>query len=359
METAAGESVKNTEDIVSEERKYFLDFLRLIAAGAVVMLHTVSGAADILNPEAYSGETTALLLILDLVTWCVPVFIMISGFLFLDPKKKNDFKTMLIKYCGRILLALFLFGVPFALLEQISLQGRFVPGMLPESFLTVVRGQSWSHMWYLYVIFLLYLFTPLLKKLLARLPLRSVYLIMAGLLVWCGIIPFFQKISGVNIFPVIAQEGTYVFYYVSGYFFACHKKRHPGSNTASRLFLGGCALTAAGMITSRIWSFPVQMAYNYPPTLLFSLLLFGAAREKEAFFRQKWGSGLKKLSSLTFTIYLIHPIFLNLFYKFLHLSPLDYPLYLSLPVFWGVTMILSVFGAWILRKIPPLKKYVL
>ena len=100
----------------------------------------------------------------------MPVFLVISGYLFLNPCREMGLGRMLTKYCRRIVLALILFGVPYGCLELLAAEGRFRPGMPGEAFVKVLRGQSWSHMWYLYLILLLYAVTPLLKRVLKAVP---------------------------------------------------------------------------------------------------------------------------------------------------------------------------------------------
>ena len=147
------------------EREGFLDKLRVAATCAVVLLHTITGAMDITDMRPFPLEEKVFLTALDLICWCVPVFVLISGYLFLNPVRKISMRDMLARYCRRILLALFLFGVPYACLEQIALEHTFRMEMPGRAFFMVLRGESWSHMWYLYLILLLYLMTPALKRL--------------------------------------------------------------------------------------------------------------------------------------------------------------------------------------------------
>ena len=99
----------------------------------------------------------------------------------------------------------------------------------------------------------------------------------------------------------------------------------------------------------------LQMAYNYPFTVLLTLMLFS------------WGNGTEHLegafweqaAALSFAIYLIHPVFLNFAYKFLHVTPLAFGLGLSLPLFFTGTVLLSAICAWMLCRITLLRKYVL
>lgn len=349
-------------------RSLFLDKLRVAATCAVVLLHTVTGVMDTTDMSKYSLEKIVFLVALDLITWCVPIFVLISGYLFLNPAKEISFRQMLTKYCRRILLALFLFGVPYACLELIAVERTFRVGMLGEAVLMVCRGKTWSHMWYLYMILLLYLVTPALKWLLKRMPRTILYGVLAFLLLGSSILPFVKKLFELEALVVLPDGGIYFFYYLCGYLFAS-AKGNAAKESGKRKVLSRIAFAVlfglfGGMVCSRLFgNYSVQMAYNYPFTVAASLLLMwlawsrehGRDLNKEAKGRDLLG----RMSGLCFTIYLIHPVFLNVFYKFLHITLLDFPIWFSLPGIFLVVLVLSLIVAWLLYQIPIMRKWVL
>ena len=336
------------------DRKQFVDMLRVLATCAVVLLHTVTGIMDITDMGAYPMQKTVFVVIMDLVTWCVPVFLMISGYLFLNPEKEITMKQMLAKYCRRIVMALFLFGVPYACLELIATEHTFRIDMLGKAFLMVCKGQSWSHMWYLYAILVLYLITPALKKILRLIPRGSLYLILGFLVLGSSIFPFFNKLFDVYTLPMLSDGWIYLFYYLCGYLFVERKEK------AKRYPIVGLVLLFAGLIASRlIGDYTLQMAYNYPFTVLASLLIFEIALSGENVLQQKNTAFLNYVGTLCFGVYLIHPVFVNVFYKFLHLTPLNFPIGISLPIFFLIIAGLSFAVAYGLYKIPLLRKYCL
>ena len=75
-----------------------LDILRVAATLAVVLLHVLSGAVVSRGYFANDGEETIYWILMDLVSWSVPVFLMISGYLFLNPGKRITLKEMYGKY---------------------------------------------------------------------------------------------------------------------------------------------------------------------------------------------------------------------------------------------------------------------
>lgn len=365
------------DTVQSGSRQLWLDALRAAAACAVVMMHTLTGAVDIMNTEAYP-QGRQMLILMDLVTWCVPVFLILSGYLFLNPQKQISFGRMLSRYCLRIVLALLIFGIPFSCLELIMTEKRFRIGMLWEGLVMVLTMRSWSHMWYLYLILMLYVLTPAIKWLLQRIPHTITAIFMGILLTGSSLLPFWNKVSGAAI-PVLPDGMIYLFYYLYGYFLWIRK----GRGDKKEALVWGCVTIAvlAGMTGSRLGNrSQLQMAYNYPPTVLLSVALMHFARGMHVMtehaptmhkrstqssesavcrFGRPVRAGITNIAAMSFCIYLIHPVFLNLFYKFLHITPLNYPFLPALFGFFAVTLCLSAAGAWILRKIPPLRKYVL
>lgn len=361
-------------------RESFLDKLRIAATCAVVLLHTITGVMDTTDMSPYPLESRIFHMILDLVCWSVPVFVMISGYLFLDPMREIGMGKMLKKYCRRIVLALFLFGVPYACMEQAALEGSFRREMLGNAFLMVLQGKSWSHMWYLYLILILYLLTPALRYVLKRLPRTAVLGVTALLFAECSFLPWITRVFGLNWSMMLPNSGIYLFYYICGYLFVTERGReeaekcstsgaevgiHTKARSRNRKYRSGglCLLLATGMVCSRLsGKNVVTMDYSYLFTVILSLLLFrwGMTWTKDTEGRERKAAlSWQKTAALSFTVYLVHPVFLNIAYKALHVTPLSFDIGISLPLFFLGTLFLSVVTAGVLQKIPLLRKYVL
>lgn len=354
---------------LSGPRKQFLDVLRVLATCAVVLMHVLTGATDVTDASIVPEYRSLLLSVMDLVTWCVPIFLLISGYLFLNPERTLTYPVMIKKYCRRIALAILLFGVPYAASELVVAERTFRIRMIPEALKMTLMGHTWSHMWYLYLILFLYLITPLLKKVLRVLPVWGVGTVMAVIFLGSSVAPFLNKVLDVNSIPVLPDGGVYFLYYLCGYFFAvrevCEDKGRNVWLTAA------VAVLALGMILSRtLAGFSIQMAYNYPFTVLLAVLLFAAG----------WNGSIKKhripwqeAGALSFAVYLVHPVYVNLLYKFVKITPFTVleqcgvqsvaagqaVLILLLAAFCLVVLALATATAWVLRKIPVLRKFVL
>ena len=413
---------------LSGPRKQFLDVLRVLATCAVVLMHVLTGATDVTDASIVPEYRSLLLSVMDLVTWCVPIFLLISGYLFLNPERTLTYPVMVKKYCRRIALAILLFGVPYAASELVVAEKSFRVMMIPEALKMTLTGHTWSHMWYLYLILFLYLITPLLKKVLQILPVWSVVAVMTVIFLGSSVAPFLNKVLDSNSIPVLPDGGVYFLYYLCGYLFAVREVRvdkgrnvggqmvEPGSgrragdNTewdgetqnvesqAWNVWLIAAAVLIMGMILSRtLAGFSIQMAYNYPFTVLLAVLLFAAGQNGgwraaapaaspvagtpgvdistagEEQERLKHRIPWQEAGALSFAVYLVHPVYVNLLYKFVKITPFTVleqcgvqsvaaghaVLILLLAVFCLVVLALATATAWVLRKIPVLRKYVL
>lgn len=406
---------------LSGPRKQFLDVLRVLATCAVVLMHVLTGATDVTDASIVPEYRSLLLSVMDLVTWCVPIFLLISGYLFLNPERTLTYPVMIKKYCRRIALAILLFGVPYAASELVVAEKSFRIMMIPEALKMTLTGHTWSHMWYLYLILFLYLITPLLKKVLQLLPVWSVVAVMAVIFLGSSVAPFLNKVLDINSIPVLPDGGVYFLYYLCGYLFAmrevCVDKAESSATSGKRksmeagdhtepargrqignVWLIAAAVLIMGMILSRtLAGFSIQMAYNYPFTVLFAVLLFAAGQNGgwradapaaspvagtpgvdistagEEQERLKHRIPWQEAGALSFAVYLVHPVYVNLLYKFVKITPFTVleqcgvqsvaaghaVLILLLAVFCLVVLALATATAWVLRKIPVLRKYVL
>jgi hypothetical protein len=388
---------------LSGPRKQFLDVLRVLATCAVVLMHVLTGATDVTDASIVPEYRSLLLSVMDLVTWCVPIFLLMSGYLFLNPERTLTYPVMIKKYCRRIALAILLFGVPYAASELVVAERTFRIRMIPEALKMTLMGHTWSHMWYLYLILFLYLITPLLKKVLRVLPVWGVGTVMAVIFLGSSVAPFLNKVLDSNSIPVLPDGGVYFLYYLCGYLFAVREvcvDKAESSGTSGKgmeagldtepvrgkrignVWLMAAAVLMMGMILSRtLAGFSIQMAYNYPFTVLLAVLLFAAgwngrrdgaastAREKDRTHRIPW----QEAGALSFAVYLVHPVYVNLLYKFVKITPFtvleqcgvqsvaagQVVLILLLAAFCLVVLALATATAWVLRKIPVLRKYVL
>ena len=135
------------------ERTWYFDALRVIACSIVVLLHQ---SAQKFGDDVGSHNWMTFNFYDSLSRWAVPVFVMISGALFLDPARSFVPRVHLRRYLPRIVLSFVFWSAVYALWNY-SMDMRLrdvVAGFFSGS----------VHLWFLYMIGGLYLLVPLLKK---------------------------------------------------------------------------------------------------------------------------------------------------------------------------------------------------
>lgn len=98
----------------SNQRIVYLDLLRIMATFAVIFLHVT--AVEV-NSFSFSRNWYIATIGDSLVRWSVPVFVMISGALFLNSNKEVTCAEILKKRIPRLLLAYAFWSVLYALLD--------------------------------------------------------------------------------------------------------------------------------------------------------------------------------------------------------------------------------------------------
>lgn len=140
------------EDLrLNSNRKQYVEWLRVISAFAVVVIHVTATYIDRFPPVSTAGNM--LLLFNSLCRWSVPVFVMISGAVTLN--KDYPVKAVLGK-AARMCALFLVWSVIYAGID-------FANGVrLKTVFTTAVLGTV--HLWYLPLAAGLYLMIPVLNR---------------------------------------------------------------------------------------------------------------------------------------------------------------------------------------------------
>ena len=130
----------------TKNKTAYFEWLRLFAAGAVVLMHTAANRW--LSISHTVPEWEVLTWWDSLVRWPVPIFIMITGALFLP--RKTELKGMLTRYIPRMAVCFLLWSAVYNLYSgELTLQ-------------TLASGHY--HLWYLPFLCGVYLMLPFLQK---------------------------------------------------------------------------------------------------------------------------------------------------------------------------------------------------
>lgn len=327
---------------------------RLLAIVAVVSIHVFSHFAlswgDVAPRLWHAGN-----LVYAATRFCVPLFVLVSGAVLLG--RTEPVRTFYARRAARIAIPLVVWTVFFLWFDAWT-QGRPVTGY------TFVQGFLWGtpyyHLYFLYVIAGLYLVTPFLRRFIAA---SSRRLVVAAAVV-CIVLASADKLQhllmGGGGFNAFSYFVPWLGYYLLGYVVATTTWRPPRLALAS-VFAACVLLTAAGSW----WLFGLvgmqdgRVLYDYfspqnvVATLALALLIRSLAASPGRFDRP-----LGWLAGLTFGVYLIHPIPLELVRR-LGLSfadpNVDAAFHLGLVVALLVVCGLVVAG---LRKIPLIRRLI-
>ncbi len=344
---------------MSEEKRIAsLCYLRITVTLGVIMLHVCSTLLN--NPLLVpSGLTEAEARFhqgaIRLLTWCVPCFLMISGSLLLREDRRVTVRDSVFKYARRVLLALLVFGIPFALMMDIHDARGFSPAMLPDALLRVAANGSLAHLWYLYVILGIYLLLPAIKAVTDHCAQPCLDYLLLVLFLFNFILTTVARLTGLEIAFTLPVTSCFLFYFILGHRLT---RCAPGRTRSTPALLAGIAACAGVIIAANVTGFAdpdVIADYASPVTALLSACIFCLFRKID-----RAASGpVWTLDRLCFGVYLIHPLLIHLLYRALGVVPAGalYPLR-TLAV-TGLVAAAAYALSWVLMKIPPLRKYVL
>lgn len=277
--------------------KGYLNNLRLLATLAVILLHI---SAEICH--RYFTIPTAHWLTANLIDsatrFCVPVFIMISGALNLQPEKPFGLKKRL-----STVLSPFLFWSIIYILWL-----HFVDGLqISKGLLGILQSPVYYHLWFVYIIAGLYLLTPVLRLLTANKKATEYFLLVW--LIFSVVIPFFGHFINYTPYLNLNFLDGYIGLYLLGYYLDRHVITAIKNPILTTLFILSAGFTA--LVT---WVATYQanifdqffLAYQTPNVVLISVAVFLWAKNSSGTSKIA-----EKLGKAGYHVYLGHALFLT------------------------------------------------
>ena len=345
----------------ASKRVIYFDILRVVAIFFVVAVHL--SAQHWLDVDVSSRAWFAFNLYCTTGKWSVPVFVMISGALFL--RRELDIRTILKKYLLRIAIAFAFWSAAYALFVR-ALYGITWDEVLFRFF------TGHYHMWFLFMIVGLYLIVPFLRPIVRDEKLLRYFLLLT--LIFTFLLP--QIASAVSLlswqycaeFKALTGKFYYHFtlgfvpYFVLGYYLV----RKEFSLTAKRVLyalgvLGFVLTVVLTSFASRLQGAATELFYGYDSlnVLFVCVGLFVFAKEHLNFpnLSEKCHRCIRALSRWSFGAYLVHPLFIESFDIFLHFNTLSLNVFFSVPLLTLIIGALSFLVSALLHQIPFVKKY--
>lgn len=344
---------------VSGNRVIYLDLLRIISAFAVVMLHV---AAQHWGDSFFSTEWMIRNVYDSCVRWCVPVFVMISGALFLDAKRELNVKRLYSKNVMHILFAFVMWSLIYVLVN-INKDAK-ISYIVPDT----VAGHF--HLWFLKMLLGLYIIIPILKAITSSKQAEICFLFVA--VITCFLLPL--------LFPVIGTVGNglrsmiegwynamqikialgYTGYFVLGHFLNTYIVRARIRNAVYVLgvFSIVCVIVLTYLFSVRKGE-PYELFYGNLNIFTFfeASAIFLIAKQQSNNIPTQYHSSIIHLARMSFGIYLVHILVMFLFSKIGIDSSTFHPSFF-IPCFSLIVFVVSYLITRILYSIPYLNKLV-
>lgn len=357
--------MENKIEDIAPKKEVWIEALRVIGVLSVILIHTCATMTNNYNINELGAHAYFVLDELMLVCrFAVPIFIMISGYLLLNPQKDITAKKM-FGYIRRMFLVLLVFAFPFAVIENVVQTKSFLVGGVFTAFIKMLEGKSWSHMWYVYTLVGLYIITPILRVFIASSDEKTQRIIIAALFVGNGIIPTVSALVQCD-FDNYMLLNIYVMYYILGGYI--HRDDNFFNGKEKIIYVFGILSLVISCISEIIYFILTQnlpewnhKASNmFIPPLALAIFVFAKKHFDELRLNSKLYKVIASISSCSFAMYLIHPVFINLFYKFIHITPMKfYPfIFLGIIALFVIFSIVSYTVSWIMKRIPLLNKII-
>ena len=343
-----------SQTVTGRKELGWVHWLRVLGAFAVIVIHVC--AKDFTIPPVTSFAWRTLNAYECLVRWAVPVFVMVSGALLLDPERDMSLQKLFGQYFLRILTALVFWSLAYAA----AYQGFYLRGGLPE--ILSAAWEGYPHLWYLYMLLGLYLVTPLLRPLARSRETMRYFTVLAAVfavvLPTCGkfgLLPMLRYAAGrLEVHAVMGYAG----YFVLGRLLAVTELKR-----GQRVLLYALALlsVAAAMLTGWLGSAARGKAW-LPLNDYFSLTTALEAAAVFVLVRTAVGSRgtprwIRSLSALSFGIYLIHEVPIDFLRRFCGLSTMRVPPLVSVPLIALLSFGIAAAATAVVKRIPGLGKF--
>lgn len=343
----------------SNQRIVYLDLLRLFATFAVILLHVATSEFSVFSLR---GEWYAAVVYDSITRWCVPVFVMISGALFLNPGKNICYRSIFSKYVPRLFIAYVFWTVVY-----------FIWALYFYYDFNVLDNESFSikqtllapfnyHLWFLPLLMGIYFLIPVFRKVA-----QDKKLMRYALAIWLVYVlfSFFQFVEGFKLakyfYPLFNKNSIVGF---SGYFLLGYYLSQQSFSRRNRRVIYLCGIL--GLFVAIAGTFYISITSAEAEERYFDNLSLQVVAMSAALFvllRQlapRCGQGVLRfvewIRKDLFGIYLTHVIWINVVNTdaFRH----SCSEIITLPLITLIVFLLSLLTTKLIRLVPFLRKVV-
>ena len=339
------------------ERIDYFDYLRVVALIAVLVRHTAS--QNWYDIDVNGAAWRCFNVYCSLTQYCVPIFVMISGALFLE--KEIPVRQIYSKYVLRMAAAFCFWSALYAAVRALE---SGTSGLLTE----LILGPY--HIWFLFMIAGLYMCLPFLRPVAADAGRSRYFLILA--LLFAIVLPQaetmvrdFGSETLIGRFGAammnVGQMRMYMVLGYGGYFLLGYWLSRIELSRRQRITI--YLLGILGALTTILLDLSVALRTQQPCDNYYGQFTLGALLESLAIFTFFRYAGLRpnalvrRLSKYTFGAYLVHLMVVEHTKLLFGLDTLSFWPPLAVPAVSALSLLLSWAVSAALHRIPFVKKY--
>jgi surface polysaccharide O-acyltransferase-like enzyme len=344
---------------------FSVDSIRFIAIFLVIVLHSTGFPYRFLNPEitpmdVVNWTTTSVYAAIGMLG--VPLFVMLSGALLLNPDKAEEpLRVFYRKRFNRIALP-FIFWTIIYFIWSFTFLGK------PITLFNVGQGLltgSYYHLWYIYLLIGLYAVTPIFRVLVKHLERKRFTLLLILWFIGTVATPLIHTFTAFEFNPVLFVFFDWIGYYLLGiYLVKAHLRRSTSIVIAALGFLG--AVFGDWILTAFAGEALTGYFHNYMSA---TIIIASAAtyyclttiKTKPLANRPILNNFVQWISKNTLPIYLIHMLlivtFTEGFFNF-YINTITYLPLIDVPLFATIVFGASAIITYLLKKIPYIEKLV-
>ena len=341
---------------MKKKKILYLEILKILAGFAVVLIHIVGKSWYMVPTNSFNFN---LLTIIDItVKWCVPIYFMISGAVFLSDERDISIKKLYTKYIPRLLLIFIFWGILYNALSLTYINNTPINidifiGIIKNLFL----GNGIYQLWFLPFMIGLYISIPVIKLIAKKDNKKIIEYLMIILFISQGINNLIFPIFNISINYPIVFSG-YLFYFISGYYLSTFDISK--SKTKLIYFIGILTLILTYLLVISM-SYKMQYGvinlfeYLNANIMIISLTLFLFIKNISIKVKNntKTSKYIYFLGENYFGIYLIHGLVIG-FYLYHNIISFNSSILLTL-IYTLLVYITSFIITIIFKKIPYVK----
>lgn len=338
---------------------YYNDIVRFLAIIGVLFIHTTAYAWSSQEVGTFNWNILSVYNCLGRIG--VPLFVMISGAIWLNPNKEFDFLKLVKKNIKKLVIAFLSWTWIYSIAYMIGMGFKFDVDGIRIFIEQCLVGHY--HMWYLQMIIALYMCLPIWRYIVIN---EKIYMYLLRFSLIVGIIfPTINEIPYINVFDNIYKNchfaigSEYLFYFLVGYYLSYKNISKKGKTII--WFCFPIALVSRIAITYFTSLSCDTLKYDFYDdnnilAIMQAISAFCFIKEYANFLKDK--KVVRFISKYSFFIYMAHDLFLQILFLFGINASVINPIIMT-PIIVAILIILCMCLGWLLSKWKFGRKYLI